>query len=51
IFLLKFHCKLNPIEPVWGFAKCEFSELADGTFATARHEVLICLDKCSTIIR
>ncbi|KAF8584556.1 hypothetical protein K439DRAFT_1616644 [Ramaria rubella] len=39
IFLLKFHCELNPIEPLWGFAKCEFSEVADGSFATAQHEV------------
>ncbi|KAF8585068.1 hypothetical protein K439DRAFT_1344462, partial [Ramaria rubella] len=50
IFLPKFHCELNPIEPVWGFARHEFSELADGTFATAQREVSICLDKCGTII-
>ncbi|KAF8578969.1 hypothetical protein K439DRAFT_1648612 [Ramaria rubella] len=48
IFLPKFHCELNPIEPLGVLQK--FSEVADGSFATAQREVPRCLDKCSTLI-
>ncbi|KAF8576700.1 hypothetical protein K439DRAFT_1655209 [Ramaria rubella] len=50
IFLPKFHCELNPIELMWGYAKREFSEVADGTFTTARLEVPLSLDRCTTVI-
>ncbi|KAF8586189.1 hypothetical protein K439DRAFT_1557402, partial [Ramaria rubella] len=50
IFLPKFHCELNPIEPVSLSVFLEFSEVADGTFATARVEVPLCLDRCTTVV-
>ncbi|KAF8589283.1 hypothetical protein K439DRAFT_1645154 [Ramaria rubella] len=32
------------------FAKRDFSEVTDGTFATARIEVPLCLDRCTTVV-
>jgi hypothetical protein len=64
MFLPKFHCKLNPIEMLWGYAKYHkslicyiycysffsgYHNVSDGKFATAKRIVPECLDMCNTL--
>ncbi|KZT18966.1 hypothetical protein NEOLEDRAFT_1183825 [Neolentinus lepideus HHB14362 ss-1] len=48
-FLPKFHCELNPIEMVWGYAKYRFRAAADGKLATGKALVPQCLDMADTL--
>ncbi|EIN06656.1 hypothetical protein PUNSTDRAFT_72602 [Punctularia strigosozonata HHB-11173 SS5] len=46
MFLPKFHCEMDPIEMVWGYAKYRYRDAADGKFKTAKDLVPHCLDSC-----
>ncbi|KZP28152.1 hypothetical protein FIBSPDRAFT_729739, partial [Athelia psychrophila] len=48
MFLPKFHCNLNPIEMLWGYAK--YRNLTDNKFPAAKLLVPQCLDMCDTLI-
>jgi hypothetical protein len=64
MFLPKFHCELNPIGMLWGYAKYResliyyiyyhsffsgYRNVSDGKFATAKRIVPACLDMCDTL--
>ncbi|KIJ30772.1 hypothetical protein M422DRAFT_119720, partial [Sphaerobolus stellatus SS14] len=36
LFLLKFHCELDPIEMVWGWSKHQYCLMSDAKFSTAK---------------
>lgn len=49
LFLPKFHCELNPIEMLWGYAKYRYRNVTDGKFSTAKTLVPQCLDMCDVL--
>ncbi|KAG2335897.1 hypothetical protein BDR05DRAFT_897530 [Suillus weaverae] len=49
MFLPKFHCKLNPIKLLWGYAKYRYRKASDGKFTTVKVLVPQCLDMCETL--
>lgn len=51
MFLPKFHCELNPIKMLWGYAKYRYHNASDGKFATAKVLVPQCLDLCDYVIQ
>ena len=48
VFLPKFHCELNPIERVWGQAKCHCRQYSNYTLARLRNIIHPALDSVST---
>ncbi|KAJ3736812.1 hypothetical protein DFJ43DRAFT_988904, partial [Lentinula guzmanii] len=46
LFLLKFHCELNPIEMYWGWVKYQYREVAKKTFKGAKDAAFQYLDAC-----
>ena len=44
IYLPKFHCELNPIERVWGEAKCYTRSHCDYTFAGLERTIVAAIE-------
>ncbi|ETW86772.1 hypothetical protein HETIRDRAFT_42185 [Heterobasidion irregulare TC 32-1] len=46
IFLLKFHCELDPIEMYWGWCKHWYCKIYKVKFEDAKKVAQQCLNKC-----
>ena len=51
MFLPKFHCELNPIERVWGQAKCYSRQYTNYTLVRLRKIVNLALDSVTTDLK